>query len=72
VSFVIRDHIKNRDITKLYAGMKLKMLRIVLMTLVIAKEEPVNQPGRVMQFIWPLACPLFQHTHADPVSDYGW
>ncbi len=41
--------------------MKLKMLRVVLMTLVmqkIAKEEPVNQPGTVLQFFWPLASPL--------------
>jgi hypothetical protein len=72
VGFDIRAHFKNRDITKLYAGMKLKMLRVVLMTLMIAKEEPVNQPGRVMQFIRPLACPNFRHPHADSVSDCGW
>ncbi len=48
VGFEIRAHMKHGEITKLYAGMKLKMLRVVLMTLVmqkIAKEEPVNQPG---------------------------
>jgi hypothetical protein len=36
--------------------MKLKMLRVVLMTLVmqkVAKEEPVNQPGTAPFFVIP-------------------
>jgi hypothetical protein len=75
MDFDIRAHIKKSEITKLYAGMKLKMLRVVLMTLVmqkIVKEELVNQPGTVMQYTWPLACPPVCHTHADSVSDCGW
>ncbi len=58
MGFEIRAHIKQSEITKLYEGMKLKMLRVVLMTLVIAREESVNQPGTVTQFIWPLPAPL--------------